>query len=397
MKQTRRIFSALVIVAIVATTVATVLRAEGPLTLSGSLFFRLPESAAASLSGTSAPTDKEWLALMRQAAEKGDAGAQAALGTYYLSGQFGLTKDEREGIKWLQKAADAGDAQGQYILGIQYIAGIGGLKADMQETIRLLRAAGDQGFLPAQKALASIYTSNSSNINGAPPNLEQAAYWYAKAAREHGDADAKAKLFILCCNGTTRAANPAELLDWCRASAEAGAAVAQYLLFDACDAGKAGLPKDEAEARKWLAKAVAQNDLNVQLCLFARAAENRPGHPADAVEAVKWLLATAENSDRQGALQPDYFQSIFTSSPGLDQADAVSWLTVEAGKKRPWALFFLGALYAHGLPSLPADQNHAEELFREAAAAGLPAQQELVRMYGLGTVGIPPYYLGFAQ
>jgi len=394
MKHTLHCFFAFAALVIAAGTSIT-LRAEPDpnTTLSSTLVvgFQLPKSA---VTGTSLPTEAEWLNMAREAAAKGDADAQAALGTCYLNGAFGLQKDNREALKWLQKSADAGSAQGQYMLGATYMADGGGLETDLSKAVSLFRRAGDQGFLPAQQILARLYTGS---INGAPPDFQESARWYKKAAREHGDAHAKGQLFVFCCNGTTSQANMAEFVDWCRASADAGTAMAQYFLFDAYDIGKAGLPKNEAEAKKWYDKAAAQNDVNVQLCLFARAAENRPGHPADAAEAIKWLLAIAENKNRQGALDPEYFQSIFTSSPGLDQADAVSWLTVEAGKKRPWALFFLGALYAHGLPSLPADQNKAQELFREAADAGLPAQQELVLMYGLGTVGIPRYYLGFAD
>jgi len=392
MKQTLHIFlafSALVI----AAAAAPVLRAEADssttLHSTVTIGFRLPDG----VTGTNF-TDAQWLNLTREIAEKGDADAQATLGSDYLQGLLGLPKDNREAVKWLKKSADGGSAQGQYLLGMLYLGGGGGLAADMQKAVDLYRNAGDQGYLPAQQILARLYTGS---INGAPPDFQESARWYKKAAREHGDAHAKAQLFVFCCNGTTKPDNLAEIVDWCRASAEAGTAMAQYFLFDAYDIGKAGFPKDEAEAKKWLDKAVAQNDVNVQFCLYARAVENFPRDPAAAVEAIKWLLAAAENKDRQGALGPDYFQRIFYSNPGSGQADAVSWLTVEASKKRPWALFFLGALYAHGLPSLPADQNKAQELFREAADAGLPAQLELVRLYSLGFSSFPSYYLGFAD
>ena len=388
MKQTLHFFFALPVFVIAALALATAtaipLRADFTLTSTVAVNCELPASA---VSGT-APTEAEWL----NAAEKGNADLQAALGSYYLEGSFGLPKDNRKALEWLQKSADGGSAQGQYMLGVSYLSGKDGVAADVQKAISLFRGAGEQGFLPAQQALGFIYISNASGA----ANVDQAAYWYKKAAREHGDAAAKAQLFIFCLNGITSAENLAELVDWCRASAEAGTPVAQYFLFDACDTGKNGLPKDEADAKKWLDKAIAQNDVNVQLCLYARAVENRPGHPADAAEAVKWLLAIAENKNRQGALNPDYFQAIFTSSPPSAQTDAVNWLAAEAGQKRPWAQFFLGALYAHGLPNLPADENKAQELFREAAAAGLPAQQELVRMFGAGVSSIPRYYPGLA-
>ena len=394
MKQTLHFFFALSALAIAAATAITLRAAPFTFSSTFNVLFPASEFAAAGVTGTSLPTEEQFLNVTRQAAAKGNAEAQAALGVFYLGGSHGLPNDNREGIKWLQKAADAGSAQGQYVLGLQYMTGSGGLAEDMPKAISLFRNAGDQGCLPAQQILGRLYTGS---INGAPPDLQESARWYKKAAREHADAHAKAQLFALCCNGTTKPENLAEVTDWCRAAAEAGTAMAQYFLFDAYDIGKAGFPKDEAEAKKWLDKAVAQNDVNVQLCLYARAVENLPRNPAAAVEAVKWLLAAAENKDREGALGPDYFQRIFYANPGPGQADAVTWLTAEAGKKRPWAQFFLGALYAHGLPNLPADETKAQKLFREADEAGLPAQLELVRLYSLGFSSFPSYYLGFAN
>jgi len=347
--------------------------------------YALPDSAMMGMTGTSV-SDDMLEKMLRKQAEAGDHGAQSWLGQLYFAGEKGFPKDQHEAVKWFQKAADGGDVAAQKILGDMYFGGLGDVEKNMGEALRLYRAAADQGFLPAQQTLGFIY------INGAsvPQNFDEAARWYKKAAAEHDDAGAKAALFDLLSWQKINAPSPAEFLDWCHAAAAAGNPRAQYMLFDAYDAGNYGVTRDEAEAKKWRDKLATQNDAVIQFRLSASAAENRPGHPADAVEAVKWLLTAAENKDRQLALNIDYLFRIFASGPRPDQADALSWLTAQAGQNRPWALFFLGTLYAHNIPGLVvADKNKSQELFRKADAAGMPAQLELARMYGAGIAGRP--------
>ena len=325
---------------------------------------------------------------LRSQAEEGDIAAQSTLGLFYFTvgkDNGKLPPDMHEAAKWLQKAADGGDAMAQYALGLMYSTGLGGLEKNMDEALRLYRAAANQGSLLAQKALGLFYITN------APQNFEEAAHWYKKAATEHGDAEAKAALFGLLTDNKIKASTPAEFLDWCHAAADAGNIMAQYMLFDAYDAGQfgpsLGLTTNEAEAKKWRDKIIAQNDAIIQLWLSTRAALNRAGHPADAVEAVKFLLDAAENKNRQVALDVSSLFQIFIPGPRPDQNDAINWLFAQAGKEHPWALFFLGTLYAQGVPSLPADKNKSQDFFNRAAGADMPSQLELARMFSQGIVG----------
>ena len=348
----------------------------------------LPASATVGMTGTSPMPPPAMLAkAFIERAETGDHDVQYMLGQFYTVGINGLPKDMSEAVKWLQKAADGGNAVAQDTLGGMYFAGAGGLERNMDKAISLFRDAANQGYLPSQKNLGFIYFNGITT----PQNLEEAAHWYKKAAAEHGDAEAKAALFTLLTNNKLKASTPDEFLDWCRAAADAGNIMAQYMLFDAYDAGQfgpsLGLTTNEAEAKKWREKIIAQNDAIIQLWLSARASQNRPGHPADAVEAVKFLLDAAENKNRQVALDVSSLFQIFTPGPRPDQNDAINWLFAQAGNEHPWALFFLGTLYAQGAPSLAVDKNKSRDFFNRAAGAGMPAQLELARMFSQGIVG----------
>lgn len=78
-----------------------------------------------SASGTVYLLDRETTyRLYRQAAEQGDAAAQALVGGMYLVGE-GVPRDFAEAAKWYRKAAEQGNADAQYDLGVMYADGQG--------------------------------------------------------------------------------------------------------------------------------------------------------------------------------------------------------------------------------------------------------------------------------
>lgn len=60
-----------------------------------------------------------------QAAEEGSAEDQVLLGTYYKKGEFGLTQDFDEAVRWFKKAAEQGDAYALFDLAMCYADGLG--------------------------------------------------------------------------------------------------------------------------------------------------------------------------------------------------------------------------------------------------------------------------------
>jgi hypothetical protein len=74
---------------------------------------------------------RESLEAARKRAEKGDANAQAALGTMYRDGQ-GATQDLGEAVRWFRRAAAQGNAEAENSLGFLYDYG-GGVPIDHRE------------------------------------------------------------------------------------------------------------------------------------------------------------------------------------------------------------------------------------------------------------------------
>lgn len=92
---------------------------------------------------------------LRQAAEQGDAKAQAVLGAAYAEGR-GVRKDDVEAVRWYRLAAEQGNASAQNSLGGMYANGRGVLKDDA-EAVRCFRKAAEQGLYVAQYALGLMY------------------------------------------------------------------------------------------------------------------------------------------------------------------------------------------------------------------------------------------------
>ena len=88
-------------------------------------------------------------------AKNGDRGAQYALGSKYINGEEGVSKDEAKGIEYYAKSANRGYAHAQRALGKRYINGCGVMK-DESYGVELLTKAAAQGDEVAQRLLDEI-------------------------------------------------------------------------------------------------------------------------------------------------------------------------------------------------------------------------------------------------
>src|SRR5664279_2293677 len=77
-------------------------------------------SAVFQLAAQQVEAVRKLLADIRAKAEKGDAESQVELGATFLYGNFGVTKDEAEAVKWFRKATDQNSAAAQYNQGVCY-------------------------------------------------------------------------------------------------------------------------------------------------------------------------------------------------------------------------------------------------------------------------------------
>jgi uncharacterized protein len=116
--------------------------------------------------------------LLRPLAERGDAGAQALVGSMYARG-LGVTYDGAEAVRWWRSAAEQGDASAQEELATAYFWG-DGVKADHSEAAKWFRKAAEQGEIFAQTSLAYLYVRGE----GVPKDLALAHMWLNLAAAQ---------------------------------------------------------------------------------------------------------------------------------------------------------------------------------------------------------------------
>ena len=62
---------------------------------------------------------------VREAAEQGNAQAQAKLASLYVLGRDGVEKDEKLAAEWMEKAANQGVVDAQVVMGAFYDRGLG--------------------------------------------------------------------------------------------------------------------------------------------------------------------------------------------------------------------------------------------------------------------------------
>ena len=133
--------------------------------------------------------------------------------------------------------------------------------------------------------------------------------------------------------------------------AEGGDAVAQYRLGLSYRYGSSGLPRDLAEARRWLGLAAEQGYKDAQVALGSLYLSGGPGLAADGGLALQWLTRAAE----QGT-----------------PADQV-WLAQLLEEGRP--------------PALPADGKAARAWYERAAKRSTAARHGLGRLWEQGIGG----------
>ncbi len=121
--------------------------------------------------------------------------AQHILGRWYDTGDYGLTEDDEEAVRWYRLAAEQGNAGGQSALGSMYARGEG-VPEDDTEAVRWYRLAAEQGWVNAQYNLGLMYADGE----GVPEDDEEAVGWYRLAA-EQGYASAQTNLGLMYVNG----------------------------------------------------------------------------------------------------------------------------------------------------------------------------------------------------
>lgn len=131
--------------------------------------------------------DREALRWARLGAGQDDPVASNTLGFMLREGR-GVARDDAEAVRWFRRSAEQGNANAQVSLGAMHMEGRGVARNDA-EALRWFRLAADQGLARAQANLGWMYAEG----RGVPRNTEEAVRWYQRAAAQ-GDTIAQRNL-----------------------------------------------------------------------------------------------------------------------------------------------------------------------------------------------------------
>jgi TPR repeat protein len=259
---------------------------------------------------------KESLANYTKAAESGNAGAMAALGSRLLSGDE-KNRDEAKGREWLKKAIAAKEYAGYLALGDYeenvkknlktalaeyergrdagqmdcmlrtadfYLQGKG-VEKDTERGNSLLRKAAEAGnpvanFRVAAQLLAGEKPERADLLTG---------YGHLVAAANGNLGEAQNELGLLYLSGKLGIADSPAGVAWLTRAAQGGNAQAQNNLAQLFERGIGGVPKNIENAGQLYALAANQGHGGATLAL-ARILNEGTGIKADPVKA--WALAT---------------------------------------------------------------------------------------------------------
>lgn len=220
------------------------------------------------------------LNLAKPRAEQGDPAAQTLVAEILLRG-LGVKRDAAEAAKWYGRASEQGNAEAQFQYALMLIEGRFVTK-DVKAAQALMESAAAAGNALAEFNFAQLLVKREPG----PRGLEKAAPYYRKAA-------------------------------------EAGVPDAQYAMSQILANGIAGMPADNAGARKWLTAAARQNYDTAQLDLGTWLIEGRGG-ARDEKSGFAWLKRAAESGNvaAQNRIAKLYMQGIGTDP---DPIFAAAW------------------------------------------------------------------------
>lgn len=194
------------------------------------------------------------LRFTRQAAERGSAACQYALGVALLNGD-GVTKNPAKAFKWIDKAALAGLMPANYQLAKLYLNGIG-TKRNVARARSMFVGLAELG-VPSAMFYASMLL--------APTQPQQAFAWLLKAAKA-GHATAMYQVGTSYLQGDKAfkvAKNQPESRRWYEKAARTGEPESMIMLADLMEHGIGG-PRNSREAAQWAFMALRGRVLQVE-------------------------------------------------------------------------------------------------------------------------------------
>jgi len=197
----------------------------------------------------------------------------------------------------LRNAAIAGDATAAYAVALRFAEGRG-VPANMEQAAFWYERAASKGLVPAQFRYASLLEKGL----GVKKDLAQARRLYLAAAGK-GNSKAMHNLAVLYAEGIDGKPDYATAVQWFRKAALHGVADSQYNLGVLCARGL-GTDKDYAEAFKWFALAADGGDSEATKKRDDIASQLNPAALAAAQQAVKSFVPESQPQDAVTVREP---------------------------------------------------------------------------------------------
>ena len=240
----------------------------------------------------------------QHAASKNHPGAMLRLGRACLTGEMGLVKRYREGIRWLKRGSESADLQynqAPYDLACLHEEGYGpDVFKDESYAAQLYTKAADLGHADAGFRLGEAYEFGQLNC---PKDPSLSIHFYTGAA-EQGHPRAQMALcawYMVGVEGILEK-DEGEAYEWARKAAEQGLPKAQYTLGYFTEMG-IGCRRDPLEANLWYVRAADQGEERAKHRISAIRAASSGVDPMTAAQAKKGKKpatdATASTNDSE--------------------------------------------------------------------------------------------------
>ena len=299
---------------------------------------------------------------IQKKAEEGDAYSQHEMGVNFQYG-YGVPVDKQKSLEWFQKAAENGYSESMRALGIIYEGGVG-VEQDLKKAFDYYVSAVDAGNVKSLEKLAEFYKEGivvHKNDNKARELLEAFVMQLQKNAISN-NADAMWRLGQIYQDGNSLLKIPVNLQQaayWYEKAAELGYMYAQTSLGILYMLGL-GVPKNYKKAAQLYQKAAEQGDsaalYNLAGCFrLGRGVEQNDEKAA----FYNQKAANMEMPEAQTALAQMYYNGLGVEK---DYSLAVHWYKKAINNGYANAYYGLGCCYHHGL-GVEKNQQKAFQLF----------------------------------
>ena len=272
----------------------------------------------------------------QHAASKNHPGAMLRLGRACLTGDMGLSKRYREGVRWLKRAAESADFQynqAPFDLACLHETGFGSdVFRDESYAAQLYTKAADLGHIEANYRLGEAYEYGQLTC----PNDPALSIHFYTGAAERGHALSQMALCAWYMVGVPNVLekDEAEAYEWAKKAADQGLAKAQYTVGYFTEMG-IGCRRDPLEANVSYVRAADQGEERAKHRIAAIRAAGAGADPLTAAAGKKGTLTSSTSSGNVGPQGELDLSTSFT----LEVSAALTMILADGDKKKKFGIF----------------------------------------------------------